>query len=130
MPDNPSSRRVIGPLVAALVLAVTVVPGVAHALVASVDEPASTEPGTSQPDTTAPDTTAPDTTAPPTTEPVVATPATDGDDDAIVAVIGLAGFVALIAVAGWWMIRRNDDDDAPHPRSPQLDDPLPGQDLL
>ena len=79
------------------------------------------------PITTEPDPTEPDSTEPDTTEPV----AVDTDGDAAentVAVIAVIGFGALIALASWWMVRRRDVDDVPHPPAP--DEPLPGQDLL
>jgi hypothetical protein len=88
-----------------------------------------TEPDTTEPETTEPDTTEPESTAPVTTEPGPA----DGNgasDDTTVAIIAVVGFAALIGLAGWWMVRRNDIDDAQHPRPPTLDEPLPGQDLL
>ncbi len=80
------------------------------------------------PSTTAPPTT-PDTTQPETTEPAPSDHS-DGADITAATIVSLLAFALLLVLAGWWMVSRNDDDDAPHPRPPGVDEPLPGQDLL
>lgn len=80
------------------------------------------------PSTTAPPTT-PDTTQPETTEPAPSDQS-DGSDVTAATIVSLLAFALLLVLAGWWMVSRNDDDDAPHPRPPGVDEPLPGQDLL
>lgn len=134
-----TDRRVL-PVFGAIVIAVLFIlamalPTQAHAGLRSVStEPVTSEPETSEPDTSEPATSEPTTSGPTTSAPTAgsADGAEDDDDpvDAAVAIIGTIGFVALIGVAAWWMVRLRDDDDEPHPRQPVLDDPLPGQDLL
>lgn len=123
---------VLGALTIAMffVLAVTP-PGTAHAVLRSTPADAAppTEPETSEPPTTEPETSEPATTEP-ATEP--AESGDDGDDiETTAAVLGILGFIALVGVAAWWMVRLGNDDDAPHPRQPSLDDdPPPQQDLM
>jgi hypothetical protein len=134
-----TDRRVL-PVFGAIVIAVLFIlsmalPTQAHAGLRS----ATTDPVTSEPDTSEPGTSEPATSEPTTSGPTTSTPTTGSADsvedeadpvDTTVAIIGTIGFVALIGVAAWWMVRRRNDDDEPHPRQPVLDDPLPGQDLL
>ena len=106
-------------------------PGTAHAgfRSAPVDAAPPTEPETSEPPTTEPETSEPPTTEP-ATEPAESV---DDDDDGVetaAAVLGILGFIALVGVAAWWMVRLGNDDDAPHPRQPSLDDLPPQQDLM
>ncbi len=129
MSDHRCVALLAGGAITALVLVSALAPATADAdaeVVQSAEEPETTEP-TTAPDPTEPDSIQPDSTEPDTTEPV----AVDSDGDAAentVAVIAVIGFGALIALASWWMVRRRDVDDVPHPPAP--DEPLPGQDLF
>lgn len=80
------------------------------------------------PSTTVP-TTTPDTTQPEMTEPA---PSDDSDEVDVTAatIVSLLAFAFLLVLAGWWMVSHSSSDDAPHPRPPGVDEPLPGQDLL
>ena len=58
-----------------------------------------------------------------TTPPTAAT--TDSADDGVTSststigvVIGSIGVVVLLGIAAWWMVRRDDEDEAPHPPGP------------
>jgi hypothetical protein len=78
------------------------------------------------PESDTPDTTEPDSTTA-TTEPDDSTPDTsiddalvgagepDSDIDTTTAAIAVVGFVALLVLASWWMVRRSDPDAAPMP---------------
>jgi hypothetical protein len=119
------SRRVLAAFVAALVLTLGVL---------GVPAGASATPDTTTPATTTPATTTPATTTPasgPSTEaqpdstvPRAATePSTTESGDrrsvsTVRVVIGVVGIVVLIGIAAWWMVRRDDEDDAPHPPGP------------
>jgi len=73
-----------------------------------------------------PTTTAPESTAV-TTDPEDSTPDTsiddalvgagnpDSDIDTTTATIAVVGFIALLVLASWWMVRRTDPDSAPMP---------------
>ena len=84
-------------------------------------------------DDTAPETSEPETSDPETSEPVGTTPVDATDDqesddvNEVVAIVSVLAFVALVSVAAWWMVRRDDQDD---PRHQPLNEPLPGQDLV
>jgi hypothetical protein len=68
-----------------------------------------------------------------TTEPDDSTPGTtiddalvgagdpDSDIDTTTAAIAVVGFVALLGLASWWMVRRSDPDAAPMPPQPPSD---------
>lgn len=77
---------------------------------ATTVEPSETIPAPSEsapPDTMAPDST-PDSTAPAPTLVVADEP---GDEiDTTLTAITVTGFVLLLAVASWWMVRRKDPD--------------------
>ena len=45
----------------------------------------------------------------------------DSDIDTTTAAIAVVGFVALLALASWWMVRRSDPDAAPMPPPPPSD---------
>jgi hypothetical protein len=80
----------------------------------------------------APDSTPPDSTTA-TTEPDDSTSDTslddglvgagdpDSDIDTTTAAIAIVGFIALIGLASWWMVRRSDPDAAPMPPRPPSD---------
>jgi len=105
----------------------------------TVDGPADTapEPTTSEPST--PEPTTPDST-PTTSEPDTSTSESQGNDelvgagspdsdvDSATAAIAIVGFVLLIALAGWWMVRRSNPDAEPMPRG--RPEPRPPSDLL
>lgn len=79
---------------------------------------------------TTPDTTTPET--PPETEPTDPTTepgASDDPVDPLSVALGILGFVVLLAVAGWWMIKRVDPDSQPHP-PPDDDSATPGSHLI
>jgi hypothetical protein len=98
--------------------------------------PDSTDDGS--PDT-APEPTAPDST-PATSEPDTSTsdaPANDelvgagspdSDVDSTTAAIAVVGFVLLVALAAWWMVRRSNPDAEPMPR--EHPEPGPPSDLI
>ncbi len=137
MTDRRRTRHLTAVVVAA-VLTVAAGSEAAKATEEPGDEPVATatvpaEPETTEPNTSEPNTTEPEDTEPPSSEPGAGTPARAADDDSVdtaAAIIGTIGFIALVAVAAWWMVRRNDGDDAPHPRPDTLDEPLPGHDLI
>ncbi len=45
----------------------------------------------------------------------------DSDVDTTTAAIAVVGFVALVVLASWWMVRRSDPDAEPMPRQPPGD---------
>ena len=79
--------------------------------------PDPTDPEPSAPDTT-PDTTEPDDSVPSTSteETLIAAGDPDDDVDTTTAALAIIGFILLVAVAGWWMVRRTDPDGEPMPR--------------
>lgn len=101
-------------IIAAGVPVASIEAGRASLAAAPSDTTAETADTTAPPDTTVPSSVA---TSVPTTETVA-----DEDDsssiNAIGVVIGIIGIVALLGVAAWWMVRRDDPDDAPHPPGP------------
>ena len=115
----------------------TLTPGIALAGLAVTGSDASAilvgAPRVPGPDDTAPETSEPETSDPETSEPVGTTPVDATDDqesddvNEVVAIVSVLAFVALVSVAAWWMVRRDDQDD---PRHQPLDEPLPGQDLV
>ena len=116
---RPSRAIVI--LIATLAV-VAGVPAPNAAAERSIETPATTVPST-------PDTTQPDTTEPDATEPAEMV----SDDDSsvtAVTVVAVLAFVLLLGLAAWWMVSRNDQDDAEYPQPLDPDEPLPGQDLL
>lgn len=135
MSDHHHHHRrlpVLGAITVAMFLVLAVAaPGTAHAghRSAPADAAPPTEPETSEPPTTEPETSEPSTTEP-ATDPAEGVD-DDGDDiETTAAVLGILGFIALVGVAAWWMVRLGNDDDAPHPRQPSLDDLPPQQDLM
>lgn len=81
--------------------------GFAGSVNATVPDPTGTDPS----DTTAPpNTEAPDDTLVPADETV------QEEDEALnVAPVAIVGFLVLLAIASWWMLRRDDADDQPSP---------------
>jgi hypothetical protein len=79
--------------------------------------PPPTVPESSAPDTT-PDTIEPDDSIPSTSteETLIAAGDPDPDIDTTTAVTAIVGFILLVAVASWWMVRRSDPDADPMPR--------------
>ncbi len=108
-------------LVAAILVAVTAGLGVGPSAWAS-------------PDTTTPSTDAPtETTEPPVDDTtvddtLVGAGEPDSDVDGTVAAIAIIGFVLLLAVAAWWMVRRSNPDGEPKP--PAQPTGLPPSDLI
>jgi hypothetical protein len=80
------------------------------------------EPGTTEPESTTA-TTEPDDTAADTTigDALVGAGDPDSDIDTTTAAIAVVGFIALIGLASWWMVRRSDPDAAPMPPQPPSD---------
>jgi hypothetical protein len=109
----------------------TAAPGVS--LVATVD----TTPDPTVPDTTAPEattaTTEPDDSTPEDSTPGESVADLPGDDNLVgagdpdsdinttTATIAVVGFILLVAIASWWMVRRTDPDARPMPRQPPSD---------
>lgn len=85
--------------------------GPVGAVAPSDTTPVSTEPA--PPETTVPDDGAPDESTPDDTLVGAGTP--DDDIDTTVAVVAVVGFVILLGVASWWMVRRSDPDAQPMP---------------
>ncbi len=77
---------------------------------------AAVEPPDTAPTTTEP--TQPDATTAPAEEELVGAGDPDGDIDGTVALIAVIGFVVLLAIASWWMVRRSDPDSQPMPPRP------------
>lgn len=100
---------------------------------ASVSAEAATPPDDTPPETIPPDDTPPDdtleTTVPSTPNGVTSDSTATSDDNLVVAVIAVIGFGVLVAVAGWWMVRRRDIDDGSPPR-PNPGEGPPNQDLI
>ena len=74
-------------------------------------DPESSAPVTT-PDTTEPDDSVPSTS---TEETLIAAGDPDDDVDTTTAALAIIGFILLVAVAGWWMVRRTDPDAEPMP---------------
>lgn len=81
------------------------------ASVPPASEPPASEPPTSEPTESESDDTTPD-------DALVGAGEPDDDIDTTVAVVAIGGFVALLAVASWWMVRRSDPDAEPMPPGP------------
>ena len=93
----------------------------------TVDGSPGTAPETTVSKPSIPEPTAPEST-PATSEPDTSTPTSQGNDelvgagspdsdvDSTTAAIAVVGFVLLVALAGWWMVRRTDPDAEPMPR--------------
>jgi hypothetical protein len=77
----------------------------------SASVPPASEPPPSEPTESESDDTTPDNALVGAGEP-------DDDIDTTVAVVAIGGFVALLAVASWWMVRRSDPDAEPMPPGP------------
>jgi hypothetical protein len=107
----------------ATALGLGVLCAVALSLPVSADEPSTVEPSATAPapteptpvDTTTPESTdvAADTVAPDTT--IVGADEADDEINATVTTIAVIGFILLLAVASWWMVRRRDPDAQPMP---------------
>jgi hypothetical protein len=82
----------------------------------SPPEPTVSEPSTPEPST--PDTSEPDTSTSGSQEndELVGAGSPDSDVDSATAGIAVVGFVLLVALAGWWMVRRSNPDAEPMPR--------------
>jgi hypothetical protein len=106
-----------------------VAPSESASAVSESTSPDDTSPETT-PDSEPPDSEPPDTTpdAEPTTpdDTLVGSGDPDGDVDTTRAVIAVVGFLALLAVASWWMVRRPDPDGRPMPPT----DSAPPSDLI
>ncbi len=85
--------------------------GPAGAVAPSDTTPATTEPA--PPETTVPEDSTPDESTPDDT--LVGAGNPDDDIDTTVAVIAIVGFVILLGVASWWMVRRSNPDAQPMP---------------
>ena len=81
------------------------------------DTPETTE-SESTTETTEPDDSTPDTTI---DDALVGAGDPDSDIDTTTAAIAIIGFVALLGLASWWMVRRSDPDAAPMPPRPPSD---------
>lgn len=98
------------------------------------DDPADTVPADTEPEGTAPEDTEPDETTPEGStsdeddpdDGLVGAGDIDDDIDPLYTAIALIGFVALLAVASWWMVRRDDPDAAPMPPDRDRDPPTGG----
>ena len=123
MAEHHRAAQLAGCVLAALLIGASFAPATAHAAEIA-RSPDTTEPETTEPETTEPESTEPGTTEPGTVD------ADDEGDDATVAIIAVLAFAALIGIASWWMVRSNNDDDAPHPRPPNPDDPPLGVELF
>jgi hypothetical protein len=124
MTETATLRRLAGALLA---LAVGVLLWPAALVGASVDVPATDAPVESTEPTGPPE----ETDGPATSEPVDSASATgeDDDSDGTVALIAVLGFVLLLVIASWWMVRRGDPDAQARPPAPDPD-ASPGSDLI
>jgi len=86
--------------------------GFAGSVSATVPNPTGTDPSdtTAPPTTEAPDDTLPDDTLVPGDETVQ-----EEDEGLDVAPVAIVGFLVLLTIASWWMLRRDDVDDQPSP---------------
>lgn len=102
-------RAGVAAVVGVVVATVTMLPG---APLAS----ATVDPGSSAPTTESPPE-GPDTTVEATIvdDTLVGAGDPDTDVDGTVAAIAVVGFLLLVAVAAWWMVRRSDPDAGPMP---------------
>lgn len=109
---------------AALAVGIGLLGAVSVSLPAAAVRAATVEPTETAPEATVPDTTEPtEPTEPPSeaTSPedtLVGAGDPDTDIDGTVALIAVVGFVILLAVASWWMVRRSDPDAQPMPPRP------------
>jgi hypothetical protein len=79
-------------------------------------------PGSTTPESTSPTTEPEDTTADtPLDDALVGAGDPDSDIDTTTAAIAVVGFIALVGLASWWMVRRSDPDAAPMPPRPPSD---------
>jgi len=79
-------------------------------------------PETTEPETTTATTEPDDSTADTATDDVlVGAGDPDSDINTTTAAIAVVGFVALLGLASWWMVRRSDPDAAPMPPQPPSD---------
>lgn len=77
-------------------------------------------PGSSVPDDSAPDRTTPDTTEP---GGLIGAGEPDSHIDPLYTALAVLGFVGLVGVASWWMVRRDDPDAGPMPPRGDTDPP-------
>ncbi len=80
----------------------------------TIDQSAGTVPEPTTPDPGTPEPTTPESSAP-TEETLIAAGVPDADVDTTTAAIAIVGFILLVAVASWWMVRRTDPDAVPMP---------------
>lgn len=88
--------------------------------------PGSTVPGSTVPGSIVPDETEPEGTAPPTS--LVGAGDPGGELEPAQVAIAIVGFLLLVGVAAWWMVRRDDPDTGPMP--PERDDRFPPSDMI
>jgi len=128
MTETSTVRRVVGALLAMVVGVLLWPAGLVGAVVDVSDTGApveSTEP-TDPPE---------ETDGPATSEPVDAptdSGAVTGEDDesdGTVALIAVIGFVLLLVIASWWMVRRGDPDAQARPSAPDQN-AAPGSDMI
>ena len=105
----------------ALAVGIGLLGAISVSLPATAARAATVEPTATAPEATVPDTTEP--TEPPSEETspgdtLVGAGDPDTDIDGTVALIAVVGFVILLAVASWWMVRRSDPDAEPMPPRP------------
>ncbi len=107
------TRRIAGVVVGVLL---ALGPGFAAAAATPPDSlsapnavpPASTTPPSESPASSEPESAEPDET-------LIGAGDPDGEVDGTVALVAVVGFLALLAVASWWMVRRSDPDAQPMP---------------
>jgi hypothetical protein len=108
----------------ALVLIGGLAVGAAGATASTVDDPSgSTEPlvttAPTSPEPSTPDSSPGDSTSE-TSSPIntlIAAGTPDSNIDTTTTTIAVVGFILLVALASWWMVRRNDPDSKPMPRA-------------
>jgi len=128
MADTPTGRRRAGSALA--VIAATLLWPVAH-VAASVEVSDTNAPVESTEPTDPPAETDPPASSEPvegTTDPGTGSDESD-DADGTVALIAVIGFVLVLVLASWWMVRRGDPDAQARPSPPDTGD-APGSDLI
>ncbi len=120
--DLTVSTKAIGPrrstialVVLSACLFVVCTAGTAAATMSDFSESVAPDSTTAPPDTDAPPDTSPPDTSPGDADDPERETVEEEDEGVDVAPIAVVGFIILVAIASWWMVRRDDADDQPSP---------------